>query len=503
MLKRLMTAALALLMALPGFAAAGAEESVPPAIEIVRNERREDGTAVQWDTLRLTKGTKGYTALGETLKRDAGQRDTAKKDLLRELNATARQLKRAEPLYEISQLQVVRVDTRVLSAEIVWEGDYGGAHGDHGTETLNLDVATGKPIRIADAVTDMSGFAEALKSELTKHYDPADLNFLDEYLEGLKAGNNEPAFSIGADCVNVYFGSSEISPYAAGAESATIRFAEYPGLFAEKVTALPEQGVYRIGARSEGKEIVWRMDAADGAFTLKAKPTVDAEYTAYEALELTVNGATDTLADLMFYDAETYVLKNGDALVLWVFDRSDNDYVTLNSANLRAGAKWNRDGKELSLGGVNEESKKGSSRDVLRVLADPATVCLATTCDVLGTYAGEATYAVDANGVPQRTDEAFRVSPYSSIESTVKLKGIIVNEDGKGTKQTTVGKGSEMKVYRTDGTRWENTSYVDVKLSKGGKIVRFTYGEAKDGGFGAMVAGIAEEKAFKSLPYAG
>lgn len=513
MLKKTISAVIALLLLLPccmGFAAQ-AEEEETPVIEIVTNSAYDEGgkanVSVTWQTLRLLKGTKGFDELGAALKKFSDKKDKEKKDLLKELKKTAKEIVKStgkapeEMLNEYSTASVERFDGNVLSVAFLWDGYYGGVHGDHGVDTLNIDIRTGTPVQLKDAVADPVRFAAVLKERLTSLYSEDEFFDLDGYLENVKNGTAEPAFTIGADCLNIYFGTYEISSYAAGGEALTLRFADYPGMFTEKVIHCGEKGFFGLESEAVQESLMFSALVDGKPVTLAAKSSSNGDL---NALTLSAGGQNETLRDLYFYSVRPYIVKNGADTYLWVFLTGDNDYVSLYTANVTGGsAKWNAPVENLSFGSMFDREKDGVISYAERIPCDPEHVLLGTHCDVLGTYSALSEYAVDGDGVPQRLDWLYTVSSAKKIRTNAKLKGTVVNEDGKGTKPVSLPKGTEMRVYRTDGTDMNTATFVDVQLRKDGKIVRFTYGPAQNGSYGAAVAGVSEEKAFKSLPYAG
>lgn len=113
----------------------------------------------------------------------------------------------------------------------------GGAHGTGYSFGCNYDTRTGEELQIQDVVTDMDTFAGLAEAAV---YEESGLTMDDLFLEegeSLKdyiakaAAEHTLNWKITNDGVSVWFNPYEISYYAAGMPSGSVKFAEQTDIF--------------------------------------------------------------------------------------------------------------------------------------------------------------------------------------------------------------------------------------------------------------------------------
>ncbi len=115
----------------------------------------------------------------------------------------------------------------------------------------NFDTETGETIYLPDVVTDIDQLAEAVEAELYKSFG-ADTFYSDTAIENhfKDYGADGSHWTLEYNGVTIYFDDGEIAGSGVGDISVTIEFAEYPELFKEKYTAVPEAYIVGLPMKS-------------------------------------------------------------------------------------------------------------------------------------------------------------------------------------------------------------------------------------------------------------
>ncbi|MBR4000683.1 MAG: DUF3298 domain-containing protein, partial [Clostridia bacterium] len=103
------------------------------------------------------------------------------------------------------------------------------------------DTETGKQLKITDVIKDMSKIPAIVKKELQSHMWNGDF-YSDTAVEDYFRDTPEDGirWTLDYNGVTIYFASGEIADFDNGHLAAAVTFAEYPDLFNEKYTAVPE-----------------------------------------------------------------------------------------------------------------------------------------------------------------------------------------------------------------------------------------------------------------------
>ena len=115
----------------------------------------------------------------------------------------------------------------------------------------NFNTETGETIYLPDVVTDIDQLAEAVETELYKSFG-ADTFYSDTAIENhfKDYGADGSHWTLEYNGVTIYFDDGEIAGSGVGDISVTIEFAEYPELFKEKYTAVPEAYIVGLPMKS-------------------------------------------------------------------------------------------------------------------------------------------------------------------------------------------------------------------------------------------------------------
>ncbi len=376
----------------------------------------------------------------------------------------------------------------------------GGAHGTGYSFGCNYDTRTGEELQIQDVVTDMDTFAGLAEAAV---YEESGLTMDDLFLEegeSLKdyiakaAAEHTLNWKITNDGVSVWFNPYEISYYAAGMPSGSVKFAEQTDIFSDYYAEAPRTYVY--AANNLGTS---GMDFNGDGRTdeLRVWASMD-EYGTYEALKVSMNGV-ETGKDIWAYSYDPYILHTADGKnYLYVICGSDNDYRMLEVFDLNGSSA-------VYVGEVNNCGLRAQLLDASsylcgeELLTDPENFYLESRMEVLSTYSASRRYHVGADGMPVADEDFYQVdaSTYEWREALTAKKDVPcvqVAEDGSVTADNAViPAGTKLILYRTDGS-----SLVDLKA--GDTLYRI---EVDHSEWPYTINGVEEEEYFDGIMYAG
>lgn len=399
-----------------------------------------------------------------------------------------------------STYYVSRADDRVLSFEENGYTYLGGAHGTGYSFGCNYDTRTGEELQIQDVVTDMDTFAGLAEAAV---YEESGLTIDDLFLEegeSLKdyiakaAAEHTLNWKITNDGVSVWFNPYEISYYAAGMPSGSVKFAEQTDIFSDYYAEAPRTYVYaadNLGTSGMDFNGDGRTDE------LWVWASMD-EYGTYEALKVSMNGV-ETGKDIWAYSYDPYILHTADGKnYLYVICGSDNDYRMLEVFDLNGSSA-------VYVGEVNNCGLRAQLLDASsylygeELLTDPENFYLESRMEVLSTYSASRRYHVGADGMPVADEDFYQVdaSTYEWREALTAKKDVPcvqVAEDGSVTADNAViPAGTKLTLYRTDGS-----SLVDLKA--GDTLYRI---EVDHSEWPYTINGVEEEEYFDGIMYAG
>lgn len=144
-------------------------------------------------------------------------------------------------------IQVRRADSVVVSYLTDTYADYGLIRGVRGMWGSSYDTQTGRQLLLTDVVKDMTQIPALVEKELNNHlwagegYSEA---VIQNYFKNIP--EDGISWTLDYNGVTFYFGDGDLSEPGNGGASATISFAEYPELFEEKYTNVPEAYMVRL-----------------------------------------------------------------------------------------------------------------------------------------------------------------------------------------------------------------------------------------------------------------
>ena len=193
-----------------------------------------------------------YSALAETLNQTHNMATRSMEDEFDNLLVTAKEeldLLGADSFVtkeSTLDVQIRRADSIAVSYLSDSTLVFGKINGRYLNGTT-YDTETGKQLMITDVIKDMSRIPAIVKKELQSHMWNGDF-YSDTAVEDYFRDTPEDGirWTLDYNGVTIYFASGEIADLGDGHLAATVTFAEYPELFNEKYTAVPESYIVEL-----------------------------------------------------------------------------------------------------------------------------------------------------------------------------------------------------------------------------------------------------------------
>ncbi len=393
------------------------------------------------------------------------------------------------------QCFVRRADQEVLSLVERSTSYAGGAHGNTGFTTVNLDAQTGKEILLEDVIKDQNLLLKPLKEELIKKYGKD--TFFDELDENIKsrlegAEDIKPAWTLDPQGITFYYSDYDLAPYAAGTQNVTILYSAYADLFTDRYRPLEGEG-YISGFCEYTDFSVDTNGDGENASVSVAYQTGD-ESDTMEGFEVKTGGMTVSVEDLYSFDINQYTVHTSTGKnFLYVWCSEENDWMTLYLFDISSGQPVSAGTADVRPNFTVDEGDEDYS--IYReVLTDPNHMVLQTRFDLLSTYEGKKTYQAIENPKPETSDPYYIITSNITLESKKEITGDVVDEEGKVLEESVkIPSGSSFTLYRTDGK-----DLVDTRL-KDGRLLRLKV----EGTYPPSVNGTDGNELFEKLFYAG
>ncbi len=213
------------------------------------------------------------------------------------------------PLVSTLDVHVRRADNTVLS--VLYDSYYynGMNDGSRSFWGANYDTETGKVLYLPDVVTDIDGLAKVVESELFSTIG-ADVFYSDTIIEEhfSEYGADGTHWTLEYNGVTVYFGEGEIAGSGVGNMSVTIEFSEYPELFNEKYTIVPEAYIVGLPMKST---FITDLDNDGNCDELTLFDSYDEEFDWKVTLDIST-AEVSYVEDIWAYGCEPYYIRTAD-----------------------------------------------------------------------------------------------------------------------------------------------------------------------------------------------
>ena len=365
--------------------------------------------------------------------------------------------------YDKSSATVFRLDDKVLSIKVFGENYYGGVHGNYGTGGYNYYVDTGEKISLLDVVSSLDDLETAACEIYSRDY--AELIESEygsmESLQGTFDSEEGLSWTLGPECLQLYYSPYYIASYAAGEITLNIRYEDFPDLFNKGIGTM--DGDWAICYGSMLLDI--DGDGAQDFVSVNQNYEYDEEndYSYLSGYEICA-GSDSQVFDNYCYQMDTYIAKKGGRFFIYVQTKGDNDWYDIDEFEITGGKIKEIGHISGRFAGTDEDGDYGdgwyTSSDGL--FYNPNVFFISSRMDLLSTYDGSRPSRLNDNGEIEPIDKAYVTYNGFEVTSEVDLTLDIVDEAGNVTGQETITSGSKYIFYKTD-----NETYVDCKLEDG------------------------------------
>lgn len=389
------------------------------------------------------------------------------------------------PFESMNSVTVRRADSIAVSVLNFHSRNGGGAHSLYSYWGQNYDSKTGALLGLEDVVADMSALPGLVCEQLNVYY--GDDIYEQADIDGIFASPEFVSWTVDYNGITFYFSPYEIAPYASGAQSVTLTFADNPGLVKPEYTEAPD--CYAVSLL---QSLPFRYDTNGDGELDEIIPSYfdygDGEPIDYRIIKnkKTAEGETDGYGvDFTFVHTESgnYVyaefLFDNDFRSTKVFDVSQEDIREVGETDFSMLRCYDYDEQ------INYRL----------ILTNPESFKMSTTSYMLGTASVSGEFTVSADGMPETDDGFFTVENDFEFTLLTDLEvEIIEPETGAPSGKSTVKSGAKVKYYRTD-----NDDEADLILADG-RIGRVT---VQSENWIRMIDGVDVEEIFDGLLFAG
>ncbi len=138
-------------------------------------------------------------------------------------------------------IQVRRADSVAVSFLSDSYADYANISNFRTLHGINYDTQSGKELMLVDVIKDVQGIPVIVEKEIMNRMWQAEFNSetaITDYFRNTP--DDGISWTLDYNGITFYFNPGDIAPVDSGIYTATVTFAEYPDLFKEKYTAVPD-----------------------------------------------------------------------------------------------------------------------------------------------------------------------------------------------------------------------------------------------------------------------
>lgn len=393
--------------------------------------------------------------------------------------------------YAYHTVMVGRADDRVISFVEMDTSYTGGAHGNYGYGGTTFDARTGEILALDDMLKDVDGFreraAETIVEKLREKYGDG---LYEDYADAVSTMWNadspeysdveisDPEWYLDAAGITFVFNPYEVGPFAMGEARVTLPYEDFQEYIKEDYMDLSGAGAFQLPM----DEMV-AVSASDADGTLRVYQAEPEEYMdGMVCLEW--KGTVLEIGNFVCI-GDAYVLRreDGRTFLLVDADYASDDYVTFVCELADSGCliRDRLEGATLSGGSVNTQG-----------------LTLYMHLDVLGSYRGEMTYALDDDGALIQQETFFRIPesslPFSLLTTAAELPVAVDGAD------SVLPIGSHIRITATDNAGI--ALFQNDDTGEEGEI-HFVRGDGADDNWTIYIDGVPDYDYFEVVPYAG
>ena len=283
-----------------------------------------------------------YPELAKALKDSMEQETAENAESFRELSKMAREyLQEGEAPYEdMTKAEVVRADSNAFSVRFFNYSYEGGVHGYYFNYGRTWDPATGKLLKLDDVVTDLERLKEIIIPLLREKYEGDVIDGLEETFAQYDADSF--CWNLTPAGLDLYFNPYDIAAFASGQQFLTLTFADHPDLFKEPFAKSTDAHIIPINTEAAVRAISYDLGHDGSTNEILVLPELSSdnndEYIGY-TVRIDDRDFLLTENDSWYYSTPAmYLVHTADGGdFLWLFLKTDNDYVYLDVVNLAEG----------------------------------------------------------------------------------------------------------------------------------------------------------------------
>lgn len=393
-----------------------------------------------------------------------------------------------------------RTDSDILSYYEETSEWLGGAHPFSYKETCTYDVKSGKSLNLSDVVSDYDAFYQEMCAQLETMKE--ENGFFEDYQDTVQSifyggesnDYGEPLWTLSDDNLTVYFDTYMLAPYAAGEQTVSFSFTEYPDLIQKQYQKNSEEWSIAI---SEDETCLLDLDG-DGTEEEISYSADRDEYGYADSVVISCNGNRYDTAKLAESDYGGYGYSTYGYLI-----RTRNGKTWLYLETL-----GDSDSQYLQIFELMKDNVKFVTGEYLGLyrnqVLDPESFVMSRRFDILGTYEAYKVFHVKEDGFPETEDllwtvvaayTDWKVELTSSIDLELSVREAQA-ERGSGQVET-LPAGTHFVLLKTDGE-----TYAEARLDDG-RICEFELQAPSGEEWEGKINGISVSDCFEYVPYAG
>ncbi|MBQ6469133.1 MAG: DUF4163 domain-containing protein [Lachnospiraceae bacterium] len=440
------------------------------------------------DEVRYADLENALESKNEKFRRDAG-------NVFETLKADVRQYENIDDEYfmgytDEKTFSVIRADDRILSlCGPVWSFT-GGAHGQYGYASLNLDAETGRELAVRDIASDPVALMDKVKELLAQQAPGMEENLIDSADMVSEGIADMKAWTMGYDSFKMWFGAGEIGAYAEGVQIVSIPFAGNESLFNEKYLSVPESYGFDLVERTCDLDV----DGDGVPEHLELYPKMNEEDSGVvDDLQISLDGNSVTEKDLYAFDFTSYIARTGGKTFLYIEYGLIDDVSETAVYDLTGGTPA---GSCRTRFRPYVRFDKETQTSYRYAFSDPEYSIFGIRSDVLGTNPAYAYVHAGEDGAPVVDDGIYLLRDFPEQPMTLKrdMEGDEIDPStGEPGGKISLPAGLGVDPYRTDFE-----TFVEI-TTEDGNLVRFEYTPGPPD----YVNGIDVNEVFNNIMYAG
>ena len=287
-------------------------------------------------------------------------------------------------------VQVRRADRIAVSILEVYYSDYGRSFNG-----LNYDTESGNLLALSDVITDTSEISEIVENIIMNRIgeeEPFGETAVADYF--VNTAQEDINWTLDYNGVTFYFNAGAIAPTNFGVQTATVTFAEYPELFNEKYTVVPDAYIISLPVSSSFYTDVTGNNRLEEIIVMG---DCDTESRYYNTLSVYYEGSFHN-EEWSAYELDPYYVKTADGnsyIYLFSLNSEDENRETVLSV-------FKLENGEVEFVDTSEIGMLCKGNNIFALPTDPNNL-------LLDAYDGatDSVYSADENGVTRKMESEF------------------------------------------------------------------------------------------------